>query len=797
MREFIRKIRLVMNGSPLFVLLIVVFGAVLCVLLALLLFQVDRAYEIAMPVGEDRSAFVDAGIPGSEPQEILVLNSYHRGYSWSDNEMDGIIETFRRSGWKILHRIEYLDCKQFPGMDHFDRMRDLLQEKYRGRKFPVVIAADNPALEFALRYRPRLFPGAAVVFCGINGFTPDMIRGYRNVTGVAERLNALGTMSLAMKLHPWTREVVVVHDYTITGLSTRRETEEQLKPFEGLVTFRYLENMPLSRLKEELQRLTQDTLVLGLSYSIDKEGQVINHEQIANLMSTNSPVPVYAVHEERLGYGIIGGELLSGRSHGAHAGEIALQVLSGVPASRIPVELNCPARVLFDFRQLVRYFIPLSRLPRDSVVVNRPVSFITRYPGLVFTSVGIMIILAVGVLVLGFNVYHRKAAEEEQKKLQAQLLQSQKMEAVGLLAGGLAHDFNNIMTAITGYAALVRKRMTQEDPSRMFVDQVMSAADRASKLTRGLLVFSRKQVIEARPVDLNEIVKNTEKLVMPLIGADIAFTTKLAQGPLTVMADSGQIEQVLMNLCTNARDAMPGGGRLIVETGEITVDDAYRKNHLLERSGHYGLISLSDTGAGMDEKVRKQIFEPFFTTKDAGKGTGLGLSIAYGIIKQHKGMITVSSVPGRGTTFKIFLPLVKSEQGIAAKRAADRIPGGRETILLAEDEPGVRSMIAITLRDAGYTVIEAIDGADALSRFMAHREVVHLLLTDVIMPNKSGTQVYEEIRLANPLIKVLFISGYSATIMQNRGVAAENLSFLPKPVSNDDLLKKVRATLDA
>jgi signal transduction histidine kinase len=786
-----------MESSPLLVALTIAFATVLAVLVTLVWLQVQRSYDVVLPAGRD---LIAAGSSSAVPEpgpEVLILNSYHRGYSWSDHEMDGIIETFQRSGSKIRPVIEYLDCKQFPDMTHFDRLRDLMLVKYRGRKFPVVIVADNPALQFALTYRPRLFPEAVIVFCGINGYSPKLIEGYRNVTGVAELLDADGTMSMAMKLHPRTRKVFVVNDYTITGLATRRQAEEQLKPFEGLVEFQYMENMTTPELIEQVKTLPPDSLVLALSYSLDKDGHVVNHERIAKLLSANAPVPVYGCHEERIGYGIMGGYLIGGERHGARAAELAVRLLSGVPVSRVPIEVSSRSILMFDYNQLKRFYVPLSRLPKDAQIVNLPVSFISRYRGLVLTTLCLIVVLAAGIMILGLNVYHRRLAEKEQKKLQAQLMQAQKMEAVGLLAGGIAHDFNNILTAIVGYATLVKRKTQAGDPNLPFLEQILSAADRAAKLTRGLLAFSRKQVIDTRPVDLNMIVRNTEKIVKPLIGADIVFSTVLASHRMTVMADSGQVEQVLMNLCTNARDAMSAGGRLTIETGELVVDELYRKTHLLEKAGRYAVVSVSDTGAGMDEETRKQIFEPFFTTKEVGKGTGLGLSIAYGIVKQHKGIITVYSEPGKGTTFKLFLPRILTADDAVPRKQIGQVRGGRETLLLAEDEPSVRSSISIMLNEAGYTVIEAVDGTEAVELFMEHKETIHLLLTDVIMPGKNGGQVYEQIRLINPLIKVLFMSGYTGDMLQNKGVEAEKMNFISKPVLHDELLKKVRQALDS
>jgi len=411
----------------------------------------------------------------------------------------------------------------------------------------------------------------------------------------------------------------VVHDYTITGLSTRRETEEQLRDLSGRVNMLYLAQMGTAELAENLRRLPADSLVLALSYSLDKDGQVVNHEAISRLLSENSPVPVYGLHEERLGHGIVGGSLLGGRPQGARAAELALRVLGGEPASRIPVDMRSPTRMMFDYQQLARFNIPLTSLPPGSIIVNRPVSFFAEHPSLVLTTLGVIVILAAGIAVLGFNIYRRQMAEEEQKKLQTQLLHAQKMEAVGHLAGGVAHDFNNILTAIIGYTNMTRKKVTADEQLTYFADQVLAASDRAAKLTRSLLAFSRKQVIEPKPADLGDIVQGIVKIADRIIGEDIEFRTIRMGHNLTVLADSGQIEQVILNLCTNARDAMPQGGRLTIETGLIEVDEEYRKRNLMDKAGRYALLCVSDSGTGMDEETVKHIFEPFFTTKEVAR----------------------------------------------------------------------------------------------------------------------------------------------------------------------------------
>jgi len=451
MSMLLQKIRMVFKGSPRLGLLAVLFLVVILILMFFLWKQILQVETIARPAGQNALSIPGlASIPARDARDVLVLNSYHIGYSWSDNEMAGVVETLRNADPRIQPLVEYLDCKHFPKMEHFDRVRDLFREKYRSKDFSVVITADNPALAFALKYRSQLFPRATIVFCGINGYEPNMIEGHDRVTGVAEILDADGTLALALKLHPGTRKVVVVHDYTITGLATRRETEQQLQPFAGKVDITYMDNLSTRELMERLKRLSADSLVLALSYSLDKDGQVINHEKISRLLSDSSPVPVYGLHEERLGYGIVGGSLLGGKLQGTRAAELALAVLDGKPLVEARVDMKSPTRMMFDHDQLVRFNIAERDLPPGTIIVNQPVSFFAEHTGLVFTTLGIMAILAGGIAILGFNIYHRKFAEEEQRKLQAQLMHSQKMEAVAHLAGGVAHDLNNILTAVIG-----------------------------------------------------------------------------------------------------------------------------------------------------------------------------------------------------------------------------------------------------------------------------------------------------------------------------------------------------------
>jgi signal transduction histidine kinase len=391
----------------------------------------------------------------------------------------------------------------------------------------------------------------------------------------------------------------------------------------------------------------------------------------------------------------------------------------------------------------------------------------------------------------------RKRAEEEQARLQEQLRQSQKMEAVGLLAGGIAHDFNNLLMAIVSYGGILQMKMTDDDPLRPNVDNMLDVVDRAAGLTQGLLAFSRKQVINLRPVNLNEIIGKTEKFLARIIGEDIEFQTTFREDPLVVTADSGQIEQVLMNLATNARDAMPQGGSLSIITESTEIDSGYIKAHGYGEPGRYALLSVIDSGTGMDAATTKRIFEPFFTTKEVGKGTGLGLAVVYGIVKQHGGYINVYSEQGSGTTFRICLPLLKGGEHAGVKPTSRPKPtGGTETILLAEDDEELRQLAKYILTEFGYTVIEAVDGEDAVSRFTEHRERIQLLLLDLIMPKKKGNDACDEIRKMGSDVPAIFISGYPRDVLQGKGFLEEGCELIMKPVNPQNLLRTIRAVLD-
>jgi len=408
-----------------------------------------------------------------------------------------------------------------------------------------------------------------------------------------------------------------------------------------------------------------------------------------------------------------------------------------------------------------------------------------------------------GLEILNFVAQHvataieRKRTENALRHSEKQLWQSQKMEAVGRLAGGVAHDFNNLLTVIKGYTELMLTDLKPSDPLRAEMGEVQRAADRAAALTRQLLAFSRRQVLASKVVNLNYLVEDMNKLLRRLLGEDIELASKLADDMGSVKADPGQIEQVIMNLAVNARDAMPKGGKLTIETANLDLDQVYSREHVMIKPGPYVMLAIADTGSGMDAETLSHVFEPFFTTKEQGKGTGLGLSTVYGIVKQSGGYIWPYSEPGMGTTFKIYLPRVDevAEREQPHTKVSPGL-GGKETILLVEDEEGVRGLTRQLLQRYGYTVLEAEHGQEALLLCERYSGPIHLLLSDVVLAQMSGRELVERLVPLRPEMKVLYMSGYSDEAIVHHGVLKAGTAFLQKPFTTESLMRKLREVLD-
>jgi nitrogen-specific signal transduction histidine kinase len=385
----------------------------------------------------------------------------------------------------------------------------------------------------------------------------------------------------------------------------------------------------------------------------------------------------------------------------------------------------------------------------------------------------------------------------QRKVLEEQLRQAQKLEAIGTLAGGVAHDFNNLLTIISGYSDFLISRFPPDDPTKAMLKEIQKAGERAASLTRQLLAFSRKQILEPKILNINAVVSDTEKMLRRLIGEDIAFTTVLEPTLGPVKADPGQIEQVIMNLVVNARDAMPQGGKLTIETAVVELDGQYAQRHAEVTPGKYVVLAVSDTGCGMDDKTKAHIFEPFFTTKGPGKGTGLGLATVYGIVKQSGGHVWVYSEVGKGSSFKIYLPFIREKASSGSSLpGSSKVPLGTETILLAEDEDAVRTITKHALAMFGYTVLEARNGIEAIRLCQQHQGPIHVIVSDVVMPELGGRQLVEMITSLKPDIKVLFLSGYTDDAVVRHGVLEAETAFLQKPFTPGALARKVREVLD-
>jgi len=891
---------------------------------------------------------------------VLVLNSYNMGYDWSENEMAGLRAGFAKAFQRTEMFVEYLDTKNFPTKKHFPRLANLLETKYANRPLDVIIAMDNAALEFASHYRQRISPGTPLVFCGVNGYEPSLIAGQSSVTGVAEYLDSAGTLELALRLHPAIRAVVVIHDYTDTGLAMRREMEKTAALYPD-ITLQYLDEMPLERAVEKLKSLSAGHLVLMLSYTVEKGGRTFNQSEAARLVSSASPVPVYAVHAAQLGNGVVGGLVMEGAIQGEKAAELAVRILGGELPEKLPVVTGTLSHPMFDYQVLEKYGISTANLPAGTHLINTPSSTVVINRSAAWLGGAFTLSSIIGLTLLALNIRKRRRVEEvlhstinqyqesqeelqlteemlrvqiddyvrsqeallateemlrvqleaveessqkfkavfehspitvaltilpeglfsdvnqafvemfgysreevlgkttlelgiwlhvsdrdhfiqllgdkglvqnievemcrkggeaitvllsgvsleiagracvlsalmdmsEQKRLQSLLSQSQKMEVVGQLAGGIAHDFNNMLAGIMAAAELLKLRLADDEKDRKLLDTILAATTRSADLTRELLTFSRKGTVALSPVHINETIAAAIGLLERTIDKQIQIISRLEAVDPIVMGDQTQLQNALLNLGVNARDAMPHGGTLRYATSVREMDEAARRSVGLSLpADRYLEIAVSDTGSGMTKAVMEHIFEPFFTTKGVGKGTGLGLAAVYGAIKNHCGEISVNSQPGHGSVFKIYLPLAADD--FNTQTLSDEVISGSGGILLVDDEEMLRSLGRELLEELGYSVYLAENGEQALEVFAAHRDEIALVVLDMIMPKMGGKEAFMRLRERAPGVKVLFCSGFSSDGIGDELLTLGASGFIQKPYNRGELSRTVAEAL--
>ncbi len=767
-----------------------------------------------------------AALPAT--RHVLFIDSYQSGYPWSDDILKALHERLNDLPYQVELWVEYLDARRFGGETWDAEFTHLLEVKYGSRHLDLIVSADDPALEFLLTHHQALFHGVPVVFCGVNeeGLASRAPRDL--YTGVRELFAVDGIVSLATTLRPGTREFVIVTDASTTSAAAGDEYR-QLAARRHDLTFTFLDGRTLSLpdIVKEVRRVPESAAVIATSFTQDGTGHYFPRDEGIAQIAQASAAPVYSPSTSELGQGLLAGSSNSGARHGRLAAAVAVQVLGGARPSDLPVQSDKVSQFPVDWQQLRRWDIDPSRLPNEVIVLNRPASFYRANRMVVWSAVVFILAQAVTIGTLFVNIRRRKNADaalqtqakslatsnadleranlsliaemQERRQAEEQLRQAQKIEAVGRLAGGIAHDFNNLLTVIASYSELALDSLPEDHPVHAQLVEIKRASERAASLTQQLLAFSRKQVLQPTVVSLNAVVTGVEPMLRRLIGEDVALTTRLAPDLLSVMVDPGQIEQVIVNLAVNARDAMPRGGQLTIET--MNADVAPRDNTRYAAAmapARYVLLAVSDSGHGMDADTKARIFEPFFTTKPAGRGTGLGLSMVYGIVKQSDGWIWVYSEAGQGTVFKIYFP---PAPGSIARQEAGQISSGRASavargvVLVVEDEADVRGLTVKMLSRAGYTVLEAASGEEALVVSAGHVGPIDLLVADVVLPGLNGRDTATRLVASRPDLRTLYTSGYTDAVIAERGVLAPQTAFLAKPFTADSLLAAVEQVM--
>ncbi|HAT09250.1 MAG TPA: hypothetical protein DCS97_01325 [Planctomycetes bacterium] len=716
----------------------------------------------------------------AERPNVLVLLSYHRGQPWEDSVATGIQ---RGLGAQAELVFLHFDHKRFPTPEDGDsRLTVALETAARARP-AVVIAVDDHAWAMALRHRSELGAQVPIVFCGLNHW--DAGARPPNTTGVVEAYDLRGTLDLAFRLHPSSRRLVVLNDATETG-QANRATLASVMP--GAAAGRQVVDLGLGSFSETetaLRGLDPDRdVVLQLNWNIDASGTAQAHEDAVRRARAACPAPLYGVWDFQFGHGIVGGSLMDGEMHGREAGELAQRLLAGANADSLPVRERPRTRAVVAAAELARFGLTPADVPAGVEVVGREPGFWERHGQVVLVAA--LVIAAQGATIAWLLVAmrRRRLAEQAQREVEVRMRRSQRMDAVGQLAAGIAHDFNNVLTAILGHADLLALRLGDRSDLQGSVGIISGAAQRAAGTVRNLLSFARGHAGASGSCAVNEVLREVVALLEHSIDRRIAVFTSLEAQVGRAGIDGAELQQVVVNLALNARDAMPQGGRLDITTRIILLAEGAEQKVLGLAPGKQVVIEVSDTGNGIPAERLERIFDPFFTTKDVGKGTGLGLAVVHGVVTRSKGAIRVESTVGKGTRFRIWLPVAADQP---TERAPLRRPVAGLRILLVDDEEQIGQVIRRLLEACGCQVALFHDSNVVGAWFADHQDEVDVAMLDGNMPGLSGWQLAAHLLEQRPELPVIALTGAATSEALTAWHASGVTRVLTKPLGREQL----------
>ena len=752
--------------------------------------------------------------PSDRTRHVLFLHSFHEGFAWTDNVMSGFREGFSQApGIKAEIHTTYMDANRIDTERYHAQLASLYKLKYEEMPLDLIVCADDPAFAFLMEYRDMIFPGVPVVFCGLNYYAPSMIENRQDITGVVEAVDIYRTIDAALRLHPKANQVVVINDQTRSGRAHSRLFHEKVLPyFRSSVKFIFVDDKTMDEIRTSVSELGSESIILLLSFQRDAAGQSFDPEEALAKIYANTRAPIYGVWEHLIGKGLVGGRVTSGETQGRKAAELAARILRGDDPATIPVIQRSPNGLLFDYRQLKKFKIPLERLPAGAQIINNPSDFLRIQKSTVWVNIALIVALLAIVTVLLFNIYRRHRAEQARALLEQQMLQAQKLESLGVMASGIAHDFNNLLMGILGNASLAFMEITGDSPAKRSIREIQKITRRASRLTNQLLAYSGRSKLATQLIDLSTLISDMQSLIERAITKKAVCRWELMQEPPMVEADVSQMRQVLMNLVTNASEAIDEkddatGGTITIRTGSVDIDNpakfrGYLKENL--RRDVYAFIEISDTGQGLDEETVQKVFDPFYSTKFTGRG--LGLAAVLGIVQGHEGAIEVESRPNRGTRIRVLFPETSHYERLAEDTDEERAAkeeqiseeeklAGEGLVLVVDDEEGVRDICESILHKYGYSVITAADGVQGLNAYRENRDEIAAVVLDLTMPRMDGSAVLREIRKEDKRVPVLLSSGYVRKDATKGLSKAGYQGFIQKPYSPMTLVRELKNIL--